>query len=84
MSTLVNLMVLNANLTGFSFSTQNLLSILTSFEINLYPSPPPKIIEKSYNYKYNRVFPIIIFAKSSILEVWHGSEYTNTDSQRGF
>ena len=48
MSILVNLKVLNTNLTGFSFS-QKLVSILGSFElINIYL---PEIIEKPHKFK---------------------------------
>ena len=69
MSALLNLMVLNTNLTGFSFS-KNLLSILTSFElINLYLSSLPKSSKNHIISKKIEFFPITIFAKRSILEV---------------
>ena len=70
-------MVLNTNLTGFSFS-KNLLSILTSFElINLYPFPPQEIIKKPYISRVIEFFPITIFAKRSILDVLLYFHYTN-------
>ena len=70
MCTLVNLKVLNRNLTGFSFS-KNLLSILTSFElINLYPSPPLEISKKPYNFKGNRVFSQNYFCKTMLLTLF--------------